>query len=512
MFAGLFIGVREYMLNKEVDVCTDEDLVIQDTYVSELKLPIIEVDSLNPILTKNRQVSNTLSLIYEPLIEIEATNKLSSALATAWIEKDDLTWVLKLRENVKWHSGKAFTADDVKFTIESILRYENSGYYANVKNISSVDVISENSISISLKEKDEYFPYKLIFPIIPKYYLYQDLENLDKLKRPIGTGAYKFESITDDEFRTTLIFNSAWWKSNTAKLQTVYLYNYASYGEAIKAFKSAEIDVISTSMYSWKKKFGVIGINSYTYENANFELLIPNTQNIALQESSVRKAILYAINRNNIIDDVYEGNANIKDIMVHEYSWLCDKDTNVEYSPEKSKQLLLNAGWKQNENGWSKDISGKNVKLKFEILVNENSEEKVKVAEKIKENLNEIGIQVKIKKVNASTYTTNIEQGNFELALSTIELQNEFDIVDLLKNKNYSRYENTEINNVMASLYLDNTFVEQEFKNLQNKYRNEVPYIGLYFKTDTLLTNRAVKGQITPTWYNIYHNINTWCK
>lgn len=509
---GLFIGFREYMLSKEEMPETQEDDYVIENYVSELKLPIIEVDSLNPILTKNRQVSNTLSLIYEPLIELDESNQIKGVLASEWAEKDDFTWIIKLKENVKWHSVKAFTSEDVKFTIDAILNYENSTYYQNVKNISNVEIIDASSVSISLKEKDDYLPYKLTFAIIPKYYLYQDLENSEKLKRPIGTGAYKFESITDDEFRTTLKFNSNWWKTNTAKLQTVYLYNYATYGEAIKAFKSAEIDLISTSMSSWKKKFGVIGINSYSYENAEFELLIPNTQNVALSESSVRKAILYAINRNNVIGDIYEGNANVKDIMIHEYSWLYDNDTSIEYSPEKSKQLLLNAGWQQTENTWYKNINGKNVKLKFELLVNENSEEKIKVAEVIKENLEDIGIQITIKKVNLNTLTSNIEQSKFELALSTIELQNECDIIDLLKNKKYSKYESSELDDIINELYLDNVSFEEVFKKLKNMYKSEVPYIGLYFKTDTLLTNRAVKGHITPTWYNTYHNIHTWCK
>lgn len=512
MMLGLFLGIREYMLTQENNVDAFEENDVDENYVPELKLPLIEVDSLNPLLTKNRQVSNTLSFIYEPLIGLDNTNKLVPMLAVEWMEKDDLTWILKLRQNVKWHSEKSFTAQDVKFTIDTILNYKDSIYYANVKNITTVEIIDNNSISITLKEKDHFLPYKLTFPIIPKYYLFEDVENIEKLKRPIGTGAYKFEDLTDDEIRTKLIFNNSWWKTNEAKLKTIYLYSYASYGEAIKAFKSAEIDVISTSMYSWKKKFGVIGINSYNYESAKFETLIPNTQDVGLSESSVRRALLYAINRNNIVDEIYEGNASIKDVMIHEYSWLYDKNSNIEYSPEKSKQLLLNAGWIQDENGWYKNINGKSIRLKFELIVNESSNEKIRVAEKIKENLNDIGILITLKKVNAATFNDNISKGNFDLALSTIELQNEYDIVDLLKNKKYSKYQNIEIENIMSSLYLSNLSLVEEFENFQNKYRSEVPYIGLYFMTDTLLTNRAVKGLITPTWYNVYHNIHTWSK
>ena len=510
---GLFIGFREYMLSKENNMEILEPEVMDENYIGELKLPIIEIDNLNPLFTKNRQVSNTLGLIYEPLIALDNSNKLEATLATEWMEKDNLNWIIKLRENVKWHSEKIFSAEDVKFTIDTIINNNDSVYYENVKNIANVEIIDENTISINLKEKDNFLPYKLIFPIVPKYYLFEDINNTEKLKKPIGTGAYKFSELTDDEHRMTLIFNDKWWNTkNNIKLKTIYVYKYATYGEAIKAFKSAEIDLISTSMSSWQKKFGVIGINSYIYENSKFETLIPNSQKPALSESSVRRAILHAINRNNIIDKVYEGNASVKDIMIHEYSWLYDKNSNIDYNPEKSKQLLINAGWLQDDKGWHKNINGKNIKLNFEILLNDSNAEKIKVAEMIKENLGDIGINITIKKVKANIYNTNINEGKFDLALATIELQNEYDIIDLLKNKNYSKYQNVEMDSLLNSLYISNISIIEEFKNLQTKYRSEIPYIGLYFKTDTLLTNKAVKGQITPTWYNVYHNIHTWCK
>lgn len=512
LLLGLFLGVREYMLNKESSENVMNQDNINENYIGELKLPLIEVDTLNPLFTKNRQVADTLNLIYEPLIAYDSSNKLLPKLSTEWAQKDELTWIIKLRENVKWHSDKDFTADDVLFTINTISQNQESIYYQNVSNFENVEKISNNSITITLKVKDDYLPYKLIFPIIPKYYLFEDVNNTEKFKRPVGTGAYKFVEISDDDFRTTLSYNHNWWNDSTNKLETIYLYTFASYGEAIKAFKSSEIDLISTSMSSWKKKFGVIGINSYSYENAKFETIIPNTQRTSLSESSVRRAILYAVNRNNIINEVYEGNANTKDVMVHEYSWLYDKNTNIEYSTEKAKQLLLNAGWNQSNIGWQKNVNGKNITLKFEMLVKDNSEEYIKVAQIIKENLNEIGIPVNIKKVSLANYNTSIQQGNFDLALATIELQNEYDIIDLLKNKNYSKYESEQLDSSLEKLYINNISIIESFKEMQTAYRTEVPYIGLYFKTDTLLTNKAVKGHISPTWYSVYHNIQTWCK
>ena len=379
---GLFLGIRSNVLNNNNE---EETKLVQADYIytDELNLPLIEVDTLNPIYTNNKQVSDTLKLIYEPLIDIDASNKFVPCLATNWMERDDVNWLLTLRKNVVWHSDKNFSIDDVIFTINAIKKNNSSPYYDNVKNISVISKIDENTVCITLNEKDELLPYKLTFPILPEYYFRDDLNNVEKARRPVGTGMYKYVETSNDGKRITLDFNSNYWGNISSKLKTVYLYEYQTYGEAIKAFKSSEIDVITTSLDFWDRKFGTIGINNYPYENENFETLIPNCQKISLSESSVRRAILHAINRENIINEIYNNNANIKDIMIHSCSWLCMPDNVASYDTDKSKQLLANALWKQTGSGWSKNINGKEVILKFNLMVLKSDEEKVKVAEKI---------------------------------------------------------------------------------------------------------------------------------
>lgn len=507
---GLYLGIRSTVVEEE-DIVVESSFV-EESFQDELNLPLIEIDTLNPIYTNNKQVSDTLKLIYEPLIDIDSNNKLTSCLATNWLEKDELTWIITLRDNVKWHSEKGFSADDVIFTINAIKENSSAPYYNNVKNIVSISKLEDNAISIVLSEKDSFLPYKLVFPIIPEYYFKNDLNNVEKCKRPIGTGVYKYYETSNDESRITLKKNNLWWNNKEIKLATIYLYEYQTYGEAIKAFKSSEIDVINTSMTFWNKKFGTIGINSYQYENSEFETLIPNCENVALSEASVRRAILYAINRENIIDEVYNGNAFKQDIMIHTYSWLYNEDGAVVYNQDKAKQLLSNALWKQEDGTWKKDINGKKVSLKFSLMVFKDDEEKIKVAEKIKEDLENIEIKITINKVDEKTYESNIKSKKFDLALGTIETGNEFDIIELLEDKNYANYSGTQLTDDLKELYLSNIYLNEAFINLQNDYKMEVPYIGLYYKTNALLTNKSVKGSITPTWWNPYHNIYSWSK
>ena len=508
LLLGLFLGIRSTMLNKEEKSIKID--ATEATYKDELILPLVEIDTLNPILTNNKQVLDVLKLIYEPLFEFDIKNKLSPILGVEYMEKDNLTWIISLRKDVMWHSNKNFTAIDVLFTIDSIKSNPQSPYYNSLKNVYYCEELDNYTIAIYLYERDVNLPYKLTFPIMPQYYFKDSLAHVEKTNRPIGTGPYKYVSSDDEKF--VLSFNSNWWKEVKAKLNTIYLVKYQSYGEAIKAFKSSEIDVITTSMDSWRKKFGVIGINSYSYESDKYEMIIPNCNKIVLRDSAVRRAILYAINRENIIDDVYENNAIKQDLMIHSYSWLNDKSQEVEYSIDKSKQLLTNSKWYLSNNVWNKTIDGKIYSLKLNLMVLKDNDTKKNACKIIKENLDSIGIKISIVEVDEATYIKNIENGNFDLAYGTLETINDFDVIDLLKTKNYSNYNSAELDDDLNQLFISNVYLENSFKSFKLEYRNELPYIGLYYKTNTLLTNKAVKGSITPTIHNPYNNIWTWSK
>ena len=354
---GILVVLKEARLNTMVEIPTNAS-GDNEIYIDELNLPLIELDIFHPLLTKNKQVSDTLKLIYEPLFDLNEKNKLEPKLAVEWFEKDELTWIIKLNSEVKWHDGNEFTAEDVVFTYETILNDE-SVYRENIKNILSIEKIDKNAIQINLSQKDNLLFYQLVFPIIPKHYLKGDWISEDKLLQAIGTGPYEVLEVSDDKKIITLNSNPDWWKGQEYKLNTIHLYQYTTYGEAMKAFKSTEIDVISTTMSSWQKKFGAIGNNSYMYEGAEFETIVPNTQNEVLKESSVRRMILAGINSANIIETIYQGSGKISQCPIQSSSYLNFYPNEKNYDIEKAKQLLINAGW-QNETGvWKKNKDGK---------------------------------------------------------------------------------------------------------------------------------------------------------
>ena len=164
--------------------------------VDNLKMGITNFDTINPILTKNREIVNIDKLIFDPLFNITSDYNLEQALGLSISKVTDTSYEVKLNTSIKWQDGSSFTAGDVIFTLEQIKNTE-SIYYQNIKDISSVETVSDDTIIFNLNYDVPFFEFYLTFPILSsKYYEGEDFVNSSKI--PIGTGMYKIASIDND--------------------------------------------------------------------------------------------------------------------------------------------------------------------------------------------------------------------------------------------------------------------------------------------------------------------------
>ena len=115
-------------------------------------------------------------------------------LAEKWdIDDENNTYTFHLREGVKWHDGEAFSAEDVKFTIEAIMNPDNESEIAsNYEEVESITVEDENTVTFKLSEKNVAFLDYMTIGILPKHLLEgKDMQNDDYFRNPVGTGPYK---------------------------------------------------------------------------------------------------------------------------------------------------------------------------------------------------------------------------------------------------------------------------------------------------------------------------------
>ena len=266
---------------------------------TQIKLGIASMDTINPILTNNKNVQEITKLIYEPLINLTQDYKTEPCLAIEWAKQNQTSYIIKLRENVKWSNGQEFTADDVRFTIDR-LKDSPTIYAYQVQYVIGVDVVDKYTIRINLDREVPFFEYNLTFPILSsKYYEGEDFKTTSKNASPVGTGKYKITEVQPSYL--TLEKNTNWWnKEQNLSLDKITINLYSSVGELYNSFKIGNIDIIGTSNTNLQEYIGTIGYNKSEMKGREHDFLIMNTQNYFLSKPEVRKAIAYSIDRENI--------------------------------------------------------------------------------------------------------------------------------------------------------------------------------------------------------------------
>lgn len=481
--------------------------------ITDLRMEIVNYDTINPLLSNNRNVQEIAKLIYEPLIELDENYKLKPCLAKGWAKSGDTSYVIKLRNNVRWQDGTAFTAQDVKYTIET-LKQINSIYSYNVQHIASIDVIDNYSIRINLDTVIPFFEYNLIFPIISSTYLAgEDIYNTQKNNNLIGTGMYKIES--NAERTMVLKKNIKWWKitEKNAKVDTINVNKYSSMGEAYNAFKLGNIDILTTENTNIEENIGTIGYNKKEYYGRRHDFIALNTSDSLLGRWEVRKAISCAIDKSSIVTSVFGGKYYIADNPLDYGNWTFDQNSSsVGYNPDQAKQVLIDNGWSYKNGNWQKIEDYKTIKLNINLTVNADNGIQVATAEIIKTSLENVGIHVNISKLNTDKFKIALDNRNYGMIITGTNSSLSPSLVTYFASGNLANYQNEEANKLLNELLslTDESKIKEDTNRLLQIYKDDVPYISLYFNKVNVIYSTSLVGEIKPNQYNIFYGIENW--
>ncbi len=519
----------------------------------ELVLPISYVTILNPLLKADKLLYNFNKLIFEGLFEIGNDYKVKNILAKSYsFESNGFVLNIKLRENVKWHDGEDFTAEDVKFTIDT-LKYGLSNY--NIVNDLSDVIKSSNSLKY-IKDAKVTSKYNLeltfdraygdvleglTFPIIPKHLFMKGkdtkaaYDNVLKKNnyKPIGTGPYKVNEINKLK-NVILDANKDYWGEKPYISKII--------GKALKdedlaiiSFETGQIDLTSSLGVDWEKYAQNKRVEIYEYASNKYEFLGFNfREGIFAGEKgkALRKAIAYAIDRQSIIQKVYLGHATRNDVPIHPDSWLLSDEANsYGYNVNKARQILVSAGWNDIDgDGFFEDADGN--KLSIRLTTNSYNDLRRETANIIAENLNDLGIKV-IKEYNENKQENiteemkesqwqgmvqKISSGSFDVVLLGWELSYVPDLSFAFHSSqinggaNFLGYSNEKMDELL--LLAQNTYNLEDKKRVYEKIQDliidDLPYVSLFFVNSSVLANIKVHGEINPNEFNMYSQITKW--
>lgn len=488
-----------------------------------LKIASTKHDSFNPLFNDNYYMKDIFGLIFEGLITLDGNYKPVPILSDSYELSDDgKVWTYKLKKNIKWHDGKDFTAEDVDFTIKTLLKFPDSYYHGCVKDIESYQVVDSYTIKISYAEPNSLAVSKMYFPIISKH-MYETTINTESTEEvnnasdnvtPVGTGKYKFSSANSKKM--LLKANEQWHGENIPYIRTVQVDFYNSTSDIF----NSDADIIFSKGQDLSKGLGKIGYGVKSFINTEYRFLALNNNKNVFSEPTARKAVAMGINKDANIKSVMDETAVSSDLPIYPELWLSPTNTSYySYDKNKAVSILETDGWTLGTNNkWHKSISGKRTALEFDCLVNENDTMNLELAEAFKSSLKSLNINMKIVKVSEENLMKKVSQGNYEAAMLGLNITSIGDLDKFYKTNNPTTnvvsYSNTSVDTLFVQLKeaKDEKEMRDIFTSIKQWLIFDTPFVGLYFYQDAFFYNTSVKGisEIKPNFENKLRNIEQW--
>ena len=330
-------------------------LLLSAAVAQETHLRIATADlpgSMEPGLAASNTGMRVVPNVFETLIEMDWQDNsvLLPKLATSWQRIDDVTLELTLRDDVTFHNGDAFTANDVKFSFERFMDPEYPGSLARslFTTISAVEVIDPYTVRVITESPDPILEYRLASLwgawIVPADY-YQQV-GIDAFGRaPIGTGPFKVTSVETESL--DLEAYDAYW----AQKPNVSTVNYRIIPETatrVAALIAGEVDMISQLP---PDQYGVVesaeGVGVRTTLINNMHMHVYNTWNAPMDDPKLRQALSLGIDRELLVDALWNNEAVVP--RSHQYEaygpmYNAERPLAV-YDPEKAKALIAESSY-----------------------------------------------------------------------------------------------------------------------------------------------------------------------
>ena len=449
-------------------------------------------DTMNPIFTQNRANREMLNLIFEPLMWVSSNLEPVPVLATSWAMEDGgLAWTVQLRENVVMHDGEALTAADV---LHSFALARNSEIYgAKIANVREIQAYG-NSIRFYLNVSQPNFINMLEIPIVR--------EGMGA-NLPIGTGPFAF--VRGQVVNKTIdleAFNE-WWNEERPAIRRVEVRLMPDDQTSFFAFDAGEIDVVTSGVAdlarATMRRSGTIAMvptNTYSF-------MALNTNRAIFADVRFRRAVAYAINKEQMASDVFGGRVAVTNTFANpNWGIHIGESDGYEFSVSAAREILEE--W---EGGRS-----------FEILVNSENEGRVAVATFIANNLREVGIDARVRLMGWAAFESAVSNRQYDAFIGAVAMPNDANPTFLLaanSARNFANFTSYAMQEELENWQRQTTLLGQQggFYFVQRQYLEDLPFISLYFEYRAMVYSHRVwsaRGEFEPMPHNMFFDVNHW--
>jgi peptide/nickel transport system substrate-binding protein len=464
-------------------------------------------------------------LIFDALVKKDEHYELQPWLAKSWEQPDALTWVFHLRDGVRFQDGRPLEAEDVAYTIESLidgsvghLVSAKSGNFASVEKVEARDRLT---VVVHMKRPDAGLLFNLsdgLFGVVPRG------SGNDFGLHPVGSGPFKFVSAVQDK-EVIVERNHDYWADAQPILSPATLSQGARKDGAAVALPAGErriervrFEVVPdaiTSALELKKGSADVAVNVVTLDMVHTLESAPNlkveagpgsrvdyvTFNVTdplLKDKRVRQAVACAMDRQAIVDAIWRGQARLAETLLPLGHWAAAKDAELAQYPHdvgRAQRLLEEAGFPAGKDG-----------VRLTLTLKTSTDETTRLlAAVLQQQLRAAGIRLEIRSAEFGTFYADVTKGAFQMyALRWIGSNEDPDIFRYAyasesfppKGGNRGRYANARVDALLteAEGSSDRAARKTDYVAVQRILAEELPGIPMWYPNNEVIHTRRMGG------------------
>ena len=464
--------------------------------------------NLDPRIGADAQSQRIDALLFDGLVGRDARFQFTPALAERWEQPNPLTYVFHLRGGVKFHDGRALTARDVVWTIQSmrtgVVISPKAGSYTSVDSMEAPDALT---VVLHLKHPDNFLLTNFstgAMGIVPEG------SGREFWQHPVGTGPFRFVSQQIDQDVVVERNEQSW--AVVPKLERV---RFAVVPDAI------------TESLELEKGSGDVAVNSLPMDSlavlaarpdlqvdetggTEIQYLGFNLRDSLLKDARVRQAIACAIDRGLIIKTLLGGRARAAASLLPASHWAWSGDgARYDFDPARADRLLDEAGLGREAGG-----------VRFHLAMKTSSSEETRLlAAVLQQQLERVGIALDIRSYETATFLSDVRNGSFQVySLRWVGGNEQPDIFTFVfatanfspKGGNRSHYSNARFDGLVEDAAESGDVARRraDYVEAQQILARDLPAINLWYPDSIVVHNRRLT-HVTPAASGSYTFLET---
>ena len=484
--------------------------------------------TLNPLLMDGGEINKyATSLMFLPLVELNSKLEFEGEIADSVTTEDNKNFIVHIDEKATWSDGEKITADDVVYTAlrltSPVIGNTSMMYYVfegvgddgfteeGAESIDGIKAIDDATVQFTTKDEmslttfeNSYARYLMTLPKhVIEQYSEEELKTADWFNHPdVVSGPYMVTDFDVDHY-ISYKANENYWKGapKIAKLNI----KIVSGSQLYAGLQSGEIDITQPTMSvipqeDYDSIEGLSNVNVVYGEPVTNQSVFIQTKNVP--DVRVRQAMLYAIDRKMILEQLLKGKGEVVDGFLSSASPFYDDGiVPVEQDVEKAKELLAEAGWDGSQT------------LRF--YVNSGDGAFVNAANVFVAQWAAVGIKVEVQTVDFATLMSVAGTNDYDI----LAVQYTYAPVDpnpdvawlLGGEESWTGYGDDSVNEALSKTQTTSDIDEIKglYSVVDQKVQEDVPMFSAYIVSAQAAVNKRLVNA-TPSVYGFFNNVEQW--